>query len=255
MNDANSPAPTYTYSLFQAFEPFDSGWRSFDAHYLLYASEGVFHLEVDNVRWLLPPQRAAWIRAHVPIRIYTRQTVKCSSILFAEAVTAEPDFDCRVFTVSPLAREMIAHAMRWGAERDPDDAVANGFFVALDHVCRELSAEADNFWLPRANSAELKAALTHILNNLDQDLTLADSARAAHVSERTLARRFTSELSMTWRQCLRRARLLRAMEQLAETDDKIIKIAHSVGFASISAFNHAFRDFANETPSAYRRRQ
>ena len=244
----------FTYSLHQSFEPFDSGWRSFDAHYLLYASSGIFHLEIDGMSWLLPPQRAAWIAAKVPVRIHANQPVVSSSVLFAEATTAKPDFDCRVFTVSPLAQEMIEYAMRWGRDRLASDAIANNFFVSLDNVCRELSAEPNNFWLPRARSAELEVALTHTLAHLNSNPTFSETAQAAHVSERTLARRFAEEINMTWSQFLRRARLLKAMALLGETENKIVEIAHAVGFNSISAFNHAFRAFVGETPSTYRKR-
>jgi len=164
----------------------------------------------------------------------------------------------RRLAVSPLAREMLLYAMRWNRERDPADSAANQladpFFQSLAAVCTELAAQPDEFWLPQAQSAELAAALAYTLAHLSESVTVSDVAQAVSVSERTLARRFAEEISMTWRHYVRRARLIRAMELLADANPSILDVAYAVGFTSISAFNHAFRAFTGETPSSYRKR-
>ena len=45
---------------------------------------------------------------------------------------------------------------------------------------------------------------------------------------------------------------LRAIEQLAGTDRSVTQIAMDVGYSSLSAFQSAFRDLTDETPSEYR---
>lgn len=253
-------APPITFGINQVFDKaFDSGWVKFPGHYLLYASTGAFHLEVENVRWLLPPQRAAWVAAGTPLHLTGAGPGTTSSVLFAENAIARPPFVCRVFGVSTLAREMLLYAMRWDKDREPtsnrsDNQMADHFFQSLAVVCMELAAQPDEFWLPQAQSPELQEALDYTLNHLDETLTVADVARAVSVSERTLARRFAEETGMTWSHYVRRARLIRAMELLATADPPIIDIAYAVGFTSISAFNHAFRAFTGETPSSYRKR-
>ena len=252
-------APPITFGIQQRFDKaFDSGWVQFPGHYLLYAATGAFQLEVDNVRWLLPPQRAAWVAAGTPLRLTGTGAGTTSSVLFAASTLPQPAFLCRVFAVSPLAREMLLYAMRWNRERDPADSAANQladpFFQSLAAVCTELAAQPDEFWLPQAQSAELAAALAYTLAHLSESVTVSDVAQAVSVSERTLARRFAEEISMTWRHYVRRARLIRAMELLAHANPSILDVAYAVGFTSISAFNHAFRAFTGETPSSYRKR-
>jgi len=254
------PSGPITFGIDQQFDnEFDSGWVQFPGHYLLYASSGAFSLTVGNTRWLLPPQRAAWLAAHTPMRLIASGAGTTSSVLFLEDAIPDLSFVCRVFVVSPLAREMLLHAMQWDRDRDPDsrlstNQIADTFFRSLATVCLDLAAVPDEFWLPQAQSPELAAALAYTLAHIGNRLNVADVAAAVNVSERTLARRFAEETGMTWRQYLRRARLIRAMELLAERDDNVINIAYAVGFTSLSAFNHAFREFTGETPSAYRGR-
>jgi AraC-like DNA-binding protein len=244
----------HSYGINQTFGAIDSGLRRFPGHYLLYASDGAFILEVAAARWILPPQRAAWIAAGVPIRVRTQAPVACRSILFAPGSVPAPVAPCRVFAVTPLAREMIQHAMRWGADHNQADPLAAPFFVALAGVCAELAARPDEFWLPQARSAELGRAIDYALGQLAGAPSLAEAARAAGVSERTLARRFAEETELTWRQFLRRARMIVAMELLARPDVQVIGVAYATGFASVSAFISAFRAFVGENPSQYRRR-
>jgi AraC-like DNA-binding protein len=247
--------PPFTFGINQIFDAaFNSGWIKFGGHYLIYASTGAFRLEVDRVRWLLPPQRAAWVAANVPFQLSAERPGTTSSVLFAEGAIPPPPFECRVFAISTLAREMLSYAVRWGADRDEQDTAADTFFGALASVCGELAAHPDLFWLPRAQSAELRLALEYTLAHLSDKPSFAEVARAAHVSERTLARRFVAETGMIWSQFAHRARMLRAMELLASPGIPVIEVVDAVGFLSVSAFHHAFRAFTGETPASYRKR-
>jgi AraC-like DNA-binding protein len=247
--------PEGTFGINQEWDTLDTGWQAFPGHYLLYASSGTFTLEVDDRQWLLPPQRAAWVRADVQICLRATSRVTCSSILFARDTIPAPAFDCRVFAVSPLAREMILYAMRWGLDRKADDAAADQFFVTVANVCAELAAQPEQFWLPRARSEDMTRAIEYILEHLESALNADEIADGINLSKRTLSRRFSEEIQMTCGQFIHRARLLRAMERLIErADTPVIDVAYSVGFESVSAFTTAFRQFAQETPSAYRKR-
>jgi AraC-like DNA-binding protein len=72
------------------------------------------------------------------------------------------------------------------------------------------------------------------------------------MTPRSLAGRFATEMGMTWRQALRRLRVIRALELLAERSGGVTETAFAVGYTSLSAFNAAFREFVGETPSACR---
>lgn len=247
--------PDATFGINQEWATLQTEWQTFPGHYLLYASSGAFTLEVENRQWLLPPQRAAWVAADVMIRLSARAPVTCSSILFKTGTILAPAFDCHVFAVTPLAREMILYSMRWGLARAEHDPAADQFFASVASVCAELAAQPELFWLPRTRSEDLTCAMEYIFEHLETTLTTEAIAQAAHLSTRTLSRRFTEETQMTCGQFIHRARMLRAMELLAERRDApVIDVAYGVGFESLSAFTTAFRNFTQETPSAYRKR-
>lgn len=243
-----------SFGIGQAFDAsFDSGWVSFPGHYLIYAATGAFRLMTAELQWLLPPQRAAWVRAGTPMRILAEGPGTTRSVLFAAESIAAPPFASRVFGVTPLAREMLIRAARWGPQRESTPPEAERFFVALADVCYELAAEGDGFWLPRARSPELARVIDYLLAHLDADPGYEQAAAVACLSARTLARRFITETGLSWSQFLQRARMIRALELLAG-EAKVIEVAGAVGYSSVSAFNQAFRVFSGETPTAYRRR-
>ncbi|WP_054533403.1 AraC family transcriptional regulator [Herpetosiphon geysericola] len=239
------------YCLYQTLAAFDSGWKQFPHHYLLYAAQGAFQLEVATLRWLLPPQRAAWIAAHVPIRIHCQSAVVCSSLIVPPSSFDLPIADCRVFSVSAMAQAMLEHAKRWpqSAEFDPK---AERFLLALADVCLELATQPDNFWLPVAQSTDLQLALDYSLAQLEQPITLAMAAQAGAMAERTLARRCASELGLSWRAYLHRARMIRATELLLASNLPILEVALAIGFESVTSFSSAFRQFSGQAPRQFR---
>ncbi len=242
------------YGFAQTFTTLATDWMSFPQHYLLYASSGAFRLDIEQTRWFLPPQRAAWIAADVRFRVSITAPVTCASVLFAKDAIAEPPLPCQVFTVSPLVREMFLYAMRWGSDRSSTDIQADRFFLTLATLCGELASIPDNSWLPRGHSPELIRAIEYTLAHLGEQLRFVDVVHVAGVSERTLARRFVDETHMTWRAFVHRARMIMAMELLAAGQTTVTETVYATGFESLSAFSQAFRRFSGKNPSEYRQK-
>lgn len=243
------------FCLSDELVPHTSGWHSHRRHQFLYAARGALHLEVAHAQWLLPPQRAAWLRGGTLHRVRTTQPVAlCTVYLEPALVPACPEEECRIFVLPPLAREMLLYSTRWGPERAEDDAVAESFFRTLAHLLSEWASEGQAWCLPRARTPELEQAMAYTLAQLAEPVTFAQAARAAGLSERTLARRFEQEAGITWRRFLHDARMLRAMELLAEEGARVTQTAYAVGFESLAAFTHAFHAFCGERPRDFRQR-
>jgi AraC-like DNA-binding protein len=74
------------------------------------------------------------------------------------------------------------------------------------------------------------------------------------MSERTLARRFETDIGMSLRSWRRRLRLFRAVE-LMGGGRSVTETAMQLGYGSTSAFVYAFRTELGSTPQAYMREQ
>lgn len=245
--------PGIAFGLADDLAPFASEWHRHRHHQLLYAARGAMQLETRSSRWLLPPQRMAWIRGGTEHRVTATGPVHLRTVYMAPRLTRGPAEPCAVMEVSPLARELLVEAMRWGPDQDSAGEVPRAFFAALAALTGEWAASPADLSLPGARTAELGRAMEHALAHLD-DAELETAAEAAHVSAKTLARRFEAETRMTWRQWLHRARMLAAMERLAIPGASATRVALEVGFASQAAFTRAFTAFTGESPSAYKKR-
>jgi AraC-like DNA-binding protein len=227
----------------------DCPWHHHDMHQLQYAFASAMELEDSSGRHLLPQTLAGWIPAGVPHRNSVHHVPSVSILLSADMVP-DPGHRVRIVRVSPLMREMIAEAMRWPLHR-PLDQTGEAYFTAMGRLCGEWIRDEAPFTLPTSADPALRAAIAATLANL-AGTTLATVCHAAGLSERTLRRRFRSELGLGWDEYRRRARLLRAIEAMATSDASIARIAASVGFESQSAFASAFQRLTRMTPRAFR---
>ncbi|MFB7837745.1 GlxA family transcriptional regulator [Nocardia brasiliensis] len=88
---------------------------------------------------------------------------------------------------------------------------------------------------------------------LGKDLTVADLARHAGLSHRTLIRRFKTAISLTPQQWLSRERITRAQQLLETTDLPVDRIAQRCGLGTAANLRVKFRQHLGVTPTAYRR--
>ena len=240
------------FCVAREFEP--SGPLPFvtDRHYLLYALEGILRLEADGHRWTLPPARAALIRAGQPILVTVLSKLRSASVLFAPTFMESPVTGLSVFDMSPLARELVRECQPFGSETQTLSPYGAKLFDALAAVVHKLAASPTPCVMPVPTTPGLLRALELTEARAASEVTFEQIAVDVGQSPRSLARRFSTELGMTWREALRRIRLTRAVELLALDDTPVTQIALAVGYNSISAFNAAFRDLIGSAPSDYR---
>ncbi|MCX5010801.1 DJ-1/PfpI family protein [Streptomyces sp. NBC_00555] len=94
----------------------------------------------------------------------------------------------------------------------------------------------------------------HITRNIAEQLTVADLAAHAHVSERQLTRIFKTELGMTPAAYIESARVEVARNQLESTDATLERVASACGFNTTDTLIRAFRRKLDTTPTEYRNR-
>jgi AraC-like DNA-binding protein len=240
------------YSFVRTFAPEAARDLCVDRHYLLCASAGALRLEAQGVAWLLPPARAALIEAGRPIRVSIPQPVTTASVLFDTGFTPVPPAPLTVFDLSPLARALLTECGTFGESEEPLPAYAETLFTALAAVTWRLAEQPSPVFVPVGRSPELRRALQLTEQRLGSEVRFEDVANEVGLTPRSLARRFEDETGMTWRAVLRRMRVLRAIEELAAGDNPVTQVAFMVGYASLSAFNAAFRELTARTPTEYR---
>lgn len=88
---------------------------------------------------------------------------------------------------------------------------------------------------------------------LDGEITVSTLAAAFHYNSNYLAQTFKSERGETVSAYANRVRVREACRLLANTDDRVEKIAADVGFSDDKYFMRVFRRITGVTPSEYRR--
>lgn len=248
-------APAGAFGLADELPPFHGSLHDHRRHQLLFADRGTMWVEAGGQRWLIPPQQAVWIAGGTRHRVTAPASLSLRTVYFEPGGYPTPAGTTLVLDVLPVAREMLLYAMRWGADRDPGDALAERYFGTLAALVEEWARAGRPITLPLPESEELERLVDWLVPRLDEEPTLEEAAAVVHVSSRTLTRRLRAELGTSWRDYLRRVRLARAAELLVVPGAQVTQVALEVGFRSPAAFSRAFKGLTGETPRGYRARR
>ncbi len=91
-----------------------------------------------------------------------------------------------------------------------------------------------------------------IAAEMKQKLDKAEPLKDIGLTKRWMTEVFKQEYGVTPKQYTDVLRLDTAKNLLAHTDDKVIDIAYTTGFSSLSSFNRFFKKQTGKIPSAYR---
>jgi transcriptional regulator GlxA family with amidase domain len=105
---------------------------------------------------------------------------------------------------------------------------------------------------PEARGDQLTSLRDWMLGNLADDLSLDDLAQRAHLSRRTLIRRFREETGTSPMAWLARARIDRARELLETTDEPVEHIGRRTGLGAPPSVRAAFHRHLGTSPADYR---
>lgn len=107
--------------------------------------------------------------------------------------------------------------------------------------------------LPCTEISPVQEAVRYIFENFREEITLSDLARVSGYTPNYFSKRFREVTGNTYVSFLHRLRVNFARMLLSSTDMRIIDIAESSGFESLSSFQRVFRNFTGTTPALYRR--
>ncbi|WP_080404065.1 AraC family transcriptional regulator [Burkholderia ubonensis] len=214
---------------------------------LLYAIEGVMHVQSDGASWIVPPTRGVWLEAGLDHTVQMSGNVEMRTV-FVEpgAVEHLPGRSC-VVEVHPLLRELILAAVDVPLDHAPGSR--------HDHLMRLLLAEVTAapllpLYLPWPHDARLRTICDALVAAPDDLRTVAEWAGIAGISVRTLHRGFQRETGLGFRRWREQARLLLALKRLAH-GEKVLTVAMDHGYSSQSAFSAMFKRHFGVPPSAF----
>lgn len=260
------PAYTAAWHWHPAFELIylESGTLRYETPHqsvILEAGEGAFvNAQVLHQSQALSPDGAAVVRVHLfdPILLagfsgsrmescYILPVVQNRSLEMVPLFRSKPEND-------GLLRELKASfqldAQAFGYEMQLRNALSSLWLSLFPRLL-----QPDNRTGISGSEEAARKMLQTIQTRWSEDLSVADLAASAALSERECYRVFRQLLHTTPAACLRQHRLSKAAQMLTYTDESVTAIAHACGLGSSSALSRLFQPAYGCSPGDYRRRQ
>jgi AraC-like DNA-binding protein len=220
---------------------------------LLFAATGVMQVTTPKGRWLVPPRRAVWVPPRSEHAVDMLTDLEMRSLYIAPAWLAShpetPRLDREfVVAVGTLLRELVLAMFVPGADPRRIDLLGQ---LALFELAE---AEDGATFMPLPSDPRARRVADRVLAEPSGTRDLADLAREAGASQRTITRLFPAETNLTFKEWRQRARILASVEMLDGGNVSVSRVASRLGFSSVAAFGHAFRQVLGFAPSAFGRR-
>ncbi len=215
---------------------------------LTFAIDGVMVVNSPDGYWVVPPSRVLWLAPKVKARIRTLGKVRTCSVLLNAVASGLPLQSC-VVPLSPLLRELLyALDDETSSQSSPSNhhalLITEQLLAAINKPCTlPLS-------LPSPKEPRVGRICTYIQENLEDNKSLQEWSQDLGLHCRTLHRLFLKEVGMSFVQWRQQAKLLKAMEWLAE-GRQILSVALDLGYQTQSAFTVMFRRNLKITPGQF----
>ena len=218
---------------------------------LVYAAKGTMQVTTPKGRWLVPPDRAVWVPARLEHAIDVLADIEMRTLYFDVAWLA------REHRNESLAAEFVVRVSRLLHEAilalfdGRDDPDRSGLLVRL--VMLELhQAEDSATFIPLPHEPRCRRAAKIVLDDPTGVHEIETLARTVGTSARTLSRLFAAETQLSFKSWRQRARIAAAIEKLSmESSVSVKQLAADLGYASVPAFSHAFRQVTGKTPTEF----
>ncbi|WP_438390597.1 AraC family transcriptional regulator [Caballeronia sp. DA-9] len=213
---------------------------------LMGALSGLMSVGLDNQHWVVPAVHAIWIPPHCVHSVRSYGPFSGWSVFITEPRCANLPGAPRAIRTTALLREAVRRAATWpGAELDQTQArIAE---VVIDEL---RASKEESLALPRPEDPRLIRITDALAADLSDNRRLEEWAAWAGLAPRTLSRRFLAETGLSFAQWRQQARLLRALELVAD-GVAVTTIALELGYENVSAFIDMFRRTLGTTPGRY----
>lgn len=211
---------------------------------LLYAVSGTMRIRTQSEAWIVPPDRAVYIPAHVVHSVAMRGAVEMRTLYIANGRGSGLPKAPIVLMVTPLLRALILGLLDEPVAYSQGTRADRIAMLILDEIAR---SEPLAMSIPMPEDRRLLRLCEALIEDPALALTLDEWADQAGASRRTLARLFRAECQMTFTAWRQRVRFHAAVEALSR-GASVGEAARQQGYGSVSAFTAAFRRAFGVTP-------
>lgn len=214
----------------------------------IYAFNGVMEISIENTHYITPPPYGIWLPPHKTHSGLNRTYVSHGTLYVHESLCADLPSEAGILLTTPLVSALMQHLK----DHPMDDLEAE--HLRLLHVLLDQLRHAPlvGSYLPNTKHPILSQVLDYLHEYPSNNSSLAELAKHANVTERTLSRYSQQELSMSLNEWRQRLKVMKAMSMLNE-GKTVENIALDLGYASSSAFIHMFKRWMHMTPDQFRR--
>jgi AraC-like DNA-binding protein len=218
---------------------------------LVFATKGTMQVTTPKGRWLVPPDRAVWVPAGLAHAIDVLADIEMRTLYFdlawlkrhsvSRSLAAE-----FVVRVSRLLHEAILALFDGRDEPERSDLLVRLILGELHQ------AEDPATFIPLPQEARCRRAAEQVLADPARVHEIDALARQVGTSARTLSRLFSAETRLSFKSWCQRARVAAAISKLSMNPKLPVKqLAAHLGYASLPAFSHAFRQVTGKTPTEF----
>jgi AraC-like DNA-binding protein len=222
---------------------------------LVYAAKGTMQVTTPKGRWLVPPDRAVWVPALFEHAIDVLADIQMRTLYFDVAWLSREQRSASlaaefVVRVSPLLHQAILALFDVSNGRERTELLVKLVMLELHQ------AEDSTTFIPLPHEPRCRRAADIVLGDPTGAHEIETLARTVGTSARTLSRLFSSETQLSFKTWCQRARIAAAIEKLSTDANVSVKqLASDLGYASVPAFSHAFRQVTGKTPTEFAEKQ
>ena len=222
---------------------------------LVYATRGTMQVTTPKGRWLVPPDRAVWVPARLEHAIDVLADIEMRTLYFdlawlnreTRSKSLNSEF---VVRVSALLHQAILALFDGRNKPERTELLVRLAILELNH------AEDSTSFIPLPHEPRCRRAADIVLGDPTALHEIETLAQKVGTSARTLSRLFSSETQLSFKSWCQRARIAAAIERLSiKADVSVKQLASELGYASVPAFSHAFRQVTGKTPTAFAAKQ
>lgn len=218
---------------------------------LVYAARGTMQVTTPKGRWLVPPDRAVWVPALSEHAIDVLADIEMRTLYFDLAWLEREDRSASldaefVVRVSKLLQQAILALFDGRNDPERTELLVKLAVLELDQ------AEDSATFIPLPHEPRCRRAADIVLGDPTGAHEIETLAREVGTSARTLSRLFASETQLSFKSWCQRARIAAAIEKLSvDANVSVKQLAADLGYASVPAFSHAFRQVTGKTPTEF----